>query len=95
MERVRNALDSDWQEIKYAYSLQPEPRSHDVVITVSVGPSCKDNDNGIKNVGQKMNLPSFNLNRVYLDPLNMLNAKVQKEEENSSSYDVRLGGFTS
>ena len=42
-----------------------------------------------------MNLRSFKRNRIYLDPLNMLNAKVQKEEENSSSYDVKLGGFTS
>ena len=29
--------------------------------------------NGGENVGKKMNLLSFKLNRVYLDPLNMLN----------------------
>ena len=30
----------------------------------------KDNDNGSENVSKEMNLPSFKLNRVYLDPLN-------------------------
>ena len=33
----------------------------------------KDDDDGSENVGKKMNLLSFKLNRVYLDPLNMLN----------------------
>ena len=33
-----------------------------------------DNDDGSENVAKKMNLPSFNLNRVYLDPLYMSNA---------------------
>ena len=51
MEHVRNALDSDWQEIRYAYSLQPEPPSHDFVITVSIGTSSKDDDDGSENVG--------------------------------------------
>ena len=53
----------------------------------------KDDDNAGENVGKKMNLRSFKLNRVYLDPLNMSNAgdfswswiikdftQVQKEE---------------
>ena len=30
-------------------------------------------DDGNKNVAKKMNLRSFKLNRVYLDPLNMSN----------------------
>ena len=32
------------------------------------------NDDGSENVGKKMNLRPFNLNRVYFDPLNMSNA---------------------
>ena len=31
----------------------------------------KDNDNGRENVSKEMNLHSFKLNHVYLDPLNM------------------------
>ena len=34
----------------------------------------KDDDDGSENVGNKMNLRSFKLNRVHLDPLNMSNA---------------------
>ena len=50
-------------------------------------------DDGSKNIAKKMNLRSFKLNRVYLDPLNVSNAgdfslswiledfiQVQKEE---------------
>ena len=50
-------------------------------------------DDGSENVAKKMNLPSFKLHRIYLDPLNMSNAgdfswswivkdfiQVQKEE---------------
>ena len=33
-----------------------------------------DDDDGSENVAKKMNLRSFKLNRVYLDPLNMSNA---------------------
>ena len=53
----------------------------------------KDDDDGSENVAKKMNLRSFKLNRVYLDPLNLSNAgdfswswilkdfiQVQKEE---------------
>ena len=36
--------------------------------------SKDDGDGGTENVGKKMNLRSFKLNRVYLDPLNMSNA---------------------
>ena len=52
-----------------------------------------DDDDGSENVAKKMNLHSFKLNRIYLDPLNMSNAgdfswswivkdftQVQKEE---------------
>ena len=55
--------------------------------------SKDDNDDVSENVGKKMNLRSFNFNRVYLDPLNMSNTgdffwrwilkdfiQVQKEE---------------
>ena len=34
----------------------------------------KDDDGGSENVGKKMNLRSFKLSLVYLDPLNMSNA---------------------
>ena len=34
----------------------------------------RDYDNGSENVGKKINVRSFKLNRVYLDPLNMSNA---------------------
>ena len=36
--------------------------------------SNDDDDDGSENVAKKMNLRSFKLNRVYLDPLNMSNA---------------------
>ena len=36
--------------------------------------SKDDDDSGSENDGKKMNLRSFKLNRVYLDPLNMSNA---------------------
>ena len=39
-----------------------------------LGTSSKDDDDSSENVGKKMNLRSFKLNRVYLDPLNMSNA---------------------
>ena len=35
--------------------------------------SNDDDDDGSENVAKKMNLRSFKLNRVYLDPLNMSN----------------------
>ena len=42
----------------------------------SIGNLSKDDDDGSENDGKKkkMNLRSFKLNRVYLDPLNMSNA---------------------
>ena len=39
-----------------------------------LGTLSKDDDDGSENVGKKMNLRSFKLNRVYLEPLNMSNA---------------------
>ena len=39
-----------------------------------IGTLSKDDDDGGENVGKKMNLRSFKLNRVYLDPRNMSNA---------------------
>ena len=38
-----------------------------------IGTLSKDDDDGSENVAKKMNLRSFKLNRVYLDPLNMSN----------------------
>ena len=58
-----------------------------------IGTLSNDEDDDSENVPKKMNLRSFKLNRVYLDPLNMSNAgdfswrwilkdfiQVQKEE---------------
>ena len=58
-----------------------------------LGTLSKDDDDGSENVGKNKSLRSFKLNRVNLDPLNMLNAsdfswswilkdftQVQKEE---------------
>ena len=38
-----------------------------------LGTLSKDDDNSSKNVGKQMNLHSFTLNRIYLDPLKMSN----------------------
>ena len=64
----------------------------------TLGTLSDDDDGGSENVAKKMNLRSFKLNRVYLDPLNMSNAgdfswswilkdfiQVQKEE---GKFDV-------
>ena len=40
----------------------------------ALGTLSKDDDDVSKNAGEKMNLRSFKLNGVYLDPLNMSNA---------------------
>ena len=48
-----------------------------MIILISVqtlGTLSKDDDDGSENVGTKMKLRSFKLNRVYSDPLNMPNA---------------------
>ena len=37
-------------------------------------PLSNNDDDGSENVAKKMNLRSFKLNRVYLDPFNMSNA---------------------
>ena len=39
-----------------------------------VGTLSKDHNDGSENVGKKMNLRSFKLDRVYLDPLNISQA---------------------
>ena len=39
-----------------------------------LGTLSNDDDDGSENVAKKMNLRSFKLYRVYLDPLNMSNA---------------------
>ena len=39
-----------------------------------IGTLSKDDDDGRETVVKKMNLGSFKLDRVYLDPLNMSNA---------------------
>ena len=41
--------------------------------TELLGTLSKDDDDGSENVANKINLRSFKLNRVYLDPLNMSN----------------------
>ena len=48
-----------------------------MIILISVqtlGTLSEDDDHGSENVGTKMKLRSFKLNRVYSDPLNMPNA---------------------
>jgi len=54
----------------------------------TVGTLSKDNDNGSETVGKKMNLRSFILNHVYLDPLNMPNT-------GDFSWSWILKGFSS
>ena len=44
------------------------------VFDVILGTLSKDNDDGSENVGKIMNLRSFKLNRVFVEPLNMSNA---------------------
>ena len=39
-----------------------------------LGTLSRVDDDGSENVGKKMNLRSFKLTRVYLDPLNVSNA---------------------
>ena len=41
---------------------------------ILIGTLSNHDDDGSENVPKKMNLRSFKLNRVYLDPLNMSNA---------------------
>ena len=40
----------------------------------NIGTLSKDDEDGSENVGKKMNLSSFKLNRVFLDPLDTSNA---------------------
>ena len=46
----------------------------DEVTLLIIGTLSRDDDDGSENVSKQMNLRSFKLNRVYLDPLNMSNA---------------------
>ena len=58
-------------------SIKRQIRTFHVVVvqwTLKGTLSKDDDDGGEKKVGKKMNLRSFKLNRVYLDPLNMSNA---------------------
>ena len=43
-------------------------------LPLSLGTLSKDDDDGSENVAKKMNLRSFKLSHVYLDPLIMSNA---------------------
>ena len=43
-----------------------------LLITLQLGTLSNDDHDGSENVAKKMNLRSFKLSRVYLDPLNML-----------------------
>ena len=73
-------------------TLSPEDPGDEVVGEPKVGLSYLEDD-GSENVAKKMILRSFKVNRVYLDPLNMLNTveflrilfKFKKRKENSSS----------
>ena len=56
------------------YGLSPGTKNVAVVERCSLGTLSNDDDDGSENVTEKMNLRSFKLNRVYLDPLNMSNA---------------------
>ena len=46
-------------------------KSENCVVSATLS---KDDDDGSENVGRKMNLCSFKLNRVYSDPFKMSNA---------------------
>ena len=78
---------------KSRYGLSPGTEKVAVVKRWSLRTLSNDDDDGSENVAKEMNLRSFKLNRVYLEPLNMSNAgdfswswilkdfiQVQKEE---------------
>ena len=48
--------------------------SRQVVFAARFGTLSRDDDDGSEDVAKKMDLRSFKLNRVFLDPLNMSNA---------------------
>ena len=55
--------------------LFPEAKPIMAVVGQNYGPQLRnDDDDGSENVAKKMNLRSFKLNRVYLDPPNISNA---------------------
>ena len=55
---------------KINYMLVSSSRCHP---KINLGTLSKDDDDDRENLDKKMSLPSFKLNRVYLDPLNMSN----------------------
>ena len=70
-----------------------QKNNYETAVKLSSGTLSNDDDDGNENVAKKMNLRSFKLNRVYLEPLNMSNVgdfswswirkdfiQVQKEE---------------
>ena len=56
------------------------------VVKHKLGTLSKNDDDGSEKDGKKMNLRSFKLNRVYLDPLNMSNAGDFFLELNSQGF---------
>ena len=69
---VVQKVDSTILWIKpYSYQLDSDLSS---LLIAPVGTLSKDDEDVSENVAKKMNLSSFKLNRVYLDPLNMSNA---------------------
>ena len=90
-----------WTGLSPARATLPYPHLYSwKKLWVVIGTLSKDDDDGSENVAKKMNLRSFKLNRVYLDPLKMSNAGdfswswilkdfihgIKKRKENSSSY---------
>ena len=55
---------------KLLFSFCPGP----IFLNEEIGTLSKDDEDSSENVGEKMNLHSLKLNRVYLDLLNMSNA---------------------
>ena len=59
---------------KYSFVLTPNVAALSRGCKPRIGTLSKYDDDGSENVVKKMNLRSFKLNRVYLDPPNMSNA---------------------
>ena len=70
-----------------------------------LGTLSKDHNDGSENVGKKINLRSFKLDRVYLDPLNISQAGdfswrwilmdfIQVQKDEGKFVVARLGRFT-
>ena len=54
--------------------IPPHSTTHKAGFQCKLGTLSEDNDDNSENVYEKINLRSFKLNRVYLDPLDMSNA---------------------